>query len=215
MAFETGRYQEADLAPLSSLQHYLFCPRQCALIHLEQIWTENLFTAEGRVLHERAHSEKQETCGHVKRVTGLRLRSLRLGVSGQADVVEFHSQGKEWRPFPVEYKRGRPKKTDADLVQLCAQAMCLEEMLNIPVTEGAIYYGKSKRRLAVAITEELRNETITAALAVHELLDSGQTPAPIFAECCHACSLITACMPDNVQSVQAASSYVERLKNEI
>lgn len=132
-------YSAADLMPISALQHYLFCPRQCALIHLEQIWAENLYTAEGRLLHEKADSGKTEVRGDVKSVTGLLVRSLELGVTGKADVVEFHRREGIWHPFPVEYKRGRPKSHDADKIQLCAQALCLEEMLGLPVPEGALF----------------------------------------------------------------------------
>jgi CRISPR-associated exonuclease Cas4 len=203
-------YQEEALIQLAALRHYMVCPRQCALIHIEQIWHENLFTAEGRILHDSAHSSKTEKRGNIKTVTGLRLRSLRLGLSGQADVVEFHREGKLWRPFPVEYKRGRPKKGLEDMVQLCAQAMCLEEMLAIEVPEGAMYYGKTRRRLPVIMSAELRNITKETSLAVHDLLEQAKTPPPLATERCRPCSLAEACQPA-VQGRQA-SLYVEGLK---
>ena len=142
-------YPEADFIPLSALQHYLYCPRQCAQIHLDRAWEENVFTAEGRILHERAHSGETESRKTVRTVTSLALSSKRLGISGVADVVEFHEGKGSWQPYPVEYKRGRPKKSDADRVQLCAQALCLEEMLDIPVPEGALFYGQTRRRETV------------------------------------------------------------------
>lgn len=205
-------YSESDFIPLSALQHYLYCPRQCALIHLEQIWAENAHTAEGRLLHERAHSGKAETRGDVKTVTGLLLRSVELGLSGQADVVEFHRQDGAWLPYPVEYKRGRPKKHDADQAQLCAQAMCLEEMLGFAVPEGALFYGKTRRRQTVPFTAGLRGEVRKTALAVHELLHKGVTPPPIADERCAACSLLEDCLPETTRRRQAASRYLESLR---
>jgi CRISPR-associated exonuclease Cas4 len=128
-------FAESDLIPLSALQHFVVCPRQCALIHLESVWIENERTAEGRIEHERVDRGGAETRGEVRRAYGVPLRSLRLGLAGKADVVEFHATpgvGQE-RPFPIEHKRGRPKRGDEDRVQLCAQALCLEEMLGVPV----------------------------------------------------------------------------------
>ena len=134
-------YSEDDLLPLSALQHLLFCERQCALIHVEQTWVENRFTAEGRIMHERVHEADRESRRDVRLEYSMPMRSLQLGVVGKADVVEFHRDTEDpedlWRPFPVEYKRGKPKKGNYDKVQLCAQALCLEEMLNIEVSAGA------------------------------------------------------------------------------
>ena len=206
------KYAEADFIPLSALQHYLYCPRQCALIHLERIWTENAYTAEGRLLHEKADSGKTETRGDVKTVTGLLLRSAELGLSGKADVVEFHRKDGKWSPYPVEYKRGRPKKHDADRVQLCAQAMCLEEMLGLPAPEGALFYGKTRRRQAVALTAELRDVVRKTALDVHELLRLKVTPPPVADERCAACSLLEDCLPKTMGKRQSASRYLESLR---
>jgi CRISPR-associated exonuclease Cas4 len=209
---EEEMYPEADLVPLSALQHYVFCPRQCALIHVEQIWKENLFTAEGRLLHDKADSGRVEVRGDVKTVTGLPLRSLRLGLAGKADVVEFHRRKGDWHPFPVEYKRGKPKKHNADAIQLCAQALCLEEMLHMPVTEGALFYGKTRRRLAVSLDTSLRETTTAIAGAVHALLQSGVTPPPVADERCGTCSLAEQCLPGPLVRQGAAGRYLEALR---
>ena len=156
-------YTEDDLLPLSALQHLLFCRRQCALIHIEQAWVENLYTAEGRIMHERVDSGGETPRGDVRVEYSVPLRSLWLGVTGKADVVEFHRKtgtGKTkramWLPFPVEYKRGKPKKGNYDKVQLCAQAMCLEEMLDAEIPCGALFYGKTRRRQDVMFDHALR-----------------------------------------------------------
>ncbi len=152
------REVEDALIPLSALQHYLFCPRQCALIHVEQLWAEDAATAEGQLLHAKADAARPETRPGVRVARGLAVRSLALGVTGRADVVEFRAAGADGRgqPFPVEYKRGRPKAHRADEVQLCAQAICLEEMFGLPVPEGALFYGETRRRHPVAFDGELR-----------------------------------------------------------
>jgi len=194
-------YAESDLVPLSALQRYMFCPRQCALIHLEQIWEENRLTAEGRILHERVDEGGAEKRRDVKRVFALPIRCLRLGLVGKADVVEFHRQADgTWRPYPVEHKRGRRKQEDWDRVQLCAQALCLEEMLNVSVPEGALFYGKEQRREVVAISEALRRETEEVAAAVHRMLAEGRTPPPEYAPKCESCSLVEVCLPQKVGS---------------
>src|SRR5690606_16422424 len=138
-------YAEKDFLPISALQHLLFCERQCALIHIEGLWAENRLTVEGQHLHEKAHAGRGETRPGVRIARGLAIRSERLGIAGYADIVEFHADEQSGlaKPFPVEYKRGRPKRHDADLVQLCAQAMCLEETLNTSVTAGALFYGST------------------------------------------------------------------------
>lgn len=192
-------YAEDDLIPLSALQHFLFCSRQCALIHVEQVWEENRLTAEGRILHERVDLGGAEKRRDVKRVFALPIRSLRLGLSGKADVVEFHLQTNGvWHPYPVEHKRGRRKSADWDRVQLCAQALCLEEMLEVPVPDGALFYGKEQRREAVTFDERLRQETENTARAVHELLAAGRTPAAEYSAKCDNCSLIDVCLPRGV-----------------
>ncbi len=170
MVLQTGQDDEDGL-PLSGLQHLAFCPRQWALIHLEQAWAENRLTAEGRLLHERA-----DLPGHVRRhqvrtVRGLTLLSRRLRLTGRADVVEFRPE-----PYPVEYKRGKRKPTDCDLVQLCAQALCLEEMLSVTVPHGAIFYGEPRRRLDVEFSPALRVRTEELATTMHRLYEAHETP---------------------------------------
>jgi len=205
-------YPAADLIPISALQHFAVCPRRCALIYVEQLWEENLYTAEGRLLHARADSGKVEIRGDVKTVTGLPLRSLALGLTGKADVVEFHRRDGIWHPFPVEYKRGRAATYNADAVQLCAQALCLEEMLNLPVPEGALFYGKTRRRRAVSLDASLRELTASIAGAVHALLQGGRTPPPVADERCGACSLAGQCLPRPLARQGAAGRYLESLR---
>jgi CRISPR-associated exonuclease Cas4 len=188
---------EGDLIPLSALQHQLFCPRQCALIHIEQVWSENRFTAEGRLLHERTDTPGHEARRCVRTVMSMPLASRALGVSGIADVVELH-RGEEgsWRPYPVEYKRGKPKAHRADEVQLCAQAICLEEMFGCSLVEGALFYGQTRRRVVVALDEELRGLTAHVASEARNLIAGGRTPEPVYnAKRCGACSLIDLCRP--------------------
>lgn len=204
----TRVFTEDDLLPLSALQHLLFCERQCALIHLEQIWVENPLTAEGRQLHERVDSGVGESRGDVHVARGLPLRNLRLGLSGKADVVEMHrlvgdEPGFElpgltgrWRAFPVEYKRGKPKSHRADEVQLCAQALCLEEMLGAAVPAGALFYAQTRRRLELAFDSSLRQLTEETAASLHRLIASGTTPMPVREPKCDRCSLLEVCMPD-------------------
>jgi CRISPR-associated exonuclease Cas4 len=202
-------YAESDLLPLSALQHLVFCERQCALIHIEQLWAENRLTAEGRQLHERVHEQESESRGDVRIVRGLRIRSLRLGLIGVADVVEFHHQpdGAE-QPFPVEYKRGRPKPGRCDEVQLCAQAMCIEEMLATPISTGAIFYGQPRRRLEVSLCTGLRDETEALAARLHLLQQSGHTPPPVYEKKCDQCSLLALCLPK--AACKRASAYLHR-----
>lgn len=194
--------EDDDLLPLSALQHLAFCPRQCALIHGERAWAENRFTAEGRILHERADSGEGETRRTLRVARGVCLASRRLGLSGIADVVEFHCETTMpedppvWRPFPVEYKRGKPKSHDADRIQLCAQALCLEEMLDIPVPEGALFYGKPRRREVVAFSPELRRRVEDLAARLHALLRETGLPPPLSGDArCDACSLVEICRP--------------------
>ncbi|MDY6827715.1 MAG: CRISPR-associated protein Cas4 [Bacillota bacterium] len=205
-------YTEDQLLPLSGLQHLLFCNRQCALIHVEQTWVENRFTAEGRIMHDRVHEADRESRGNVRIETSMPMRSLRLGVVGQADVVEFHlDTGNDedlWRPFPVEYKRGKPKKDNCDRVQLCAQALCLEEMLHIEVPEGALFYGKTRRRQDVIFDAILRKETEDAAKRLHELFDSGRTPKPVYKKKCDTCSFIRLCLPKTFEKKSSVNEYL-------
>ena len=208
-------YNEDDLIQLSALQHYAFCSRQCALIHVEQVWSENRLTAEGRIMHEHVHDEGDESRGDVRIERGASLRSLRLGLIGKADVVEYHRQADgTWQAFPVEYKRGKPKPDHSDKIQLCAQAICLEEMLNVSIPAGALFYGKTRRRLDVDFDEALRQETEAAAIKTHELIDAGITPAPVYAKRCESCSLMAECMPKTIQKKRTVESYLKRMLDE-
>lgn len=211
---------------LSALQHYLFCPRQCALIHVEGVWSENYLTAVGRQLHERVDRKGSETRKDVHLATALRLVSNRLGLTGVADMVEFHRQDSQhdvngmcvavrlpgligfWRPFPVEYKRGAPKSHRADEVQLCAQALCLEEMLGVSITAGALFYGETRRRTDVLFDAELRSLTEGIAAKVHELMRMGETPSPVLAKGCKACSLFDQCRPEDVGGCESARRWI-------
>lgn len=209
-------YTEDNLLPLSALQHLVFCPRQCALIHIERAWSENFFTAQGRVLHERVHQENAERRRGLRVEYGMPLRSLRLGLAGKADVIEFHRQLDEtWRPFPVEYKRGRQKSDNRDAVQLCAQALCLEEMLNVFVPRGAIYYGKERQRNEVEFDENLRTETENTAGRLRRLIESGQTPPPVYEKKCDTCSLLHVCLPKTIQSKKSVSGYLADMVKEL
>jgi CRISPR-associated exonuclease Cas4 len=179
------------------LQHHLFCPRQCALIHVEGLWAEDAATAEGRILHERVDAGGHEMRPGVRVARGLSIRSLALGVAGRADVVEF--QGRPPQPFPVEYKRGKPKAHRADEVQLCAQAICLEEMFEQEVDEGALYYGVTRRRLAVRFDGELRALTARVAAEARANIAAGRTPLPVLTPACRRCSLMGVCQPAKLE----------------
>lgn len=214
-------YNEDDLLPLSGLQHLMFCERQWGLIHIEQQWEENRLTAEGRVIHERAHDAGTESRPGIRTARGLRLRSLRLGLVGQADVVEFHrSEGgiilpgvaEAWRPLPVEYKRGKPKQDACDEVQLCAQALCLEEMFSAEISNGALYYGEPRRRTEVLFGSELRAQTESLAARMHHLYASAKTPPPVYEPKCDKCSLIARCMPRLLAKPPAVARYLARAK---
>ncbi|MEW5963035.1 MAG: CRISPR-associated protein Cas4 [Pseudomonadota bacterium] len=199
-----------DLIALSALQHYLYCPRQCALIHVEQLWSENRFTAEGRVLHEATSEIGTEKRRGVRVVTAMPLVSRRLGVSGVADLVELH-QGADgrWRPFPVEYKRGKPKAHRADEVQLCAQAMALEEMFGVTLEDGALFYGETRRRVPVLLDAALRQLTTDVAMAARRLISEGKTPLPTFEKRkCGNCSLLELCQPRRLQRPEPASAWL-------
>jgi CRISPR-associated exonuclease Cas4 len=209
-------FEEDDFVMISALQHYVFCPRQCALIHIEQVWTESRLTAEGRLMHERVHEEGNESRGSVRITRGLPLRSARLGLVGVADVVEFHRQDKGiWHPFPVEYKRGKPKPDHSDTIQLCAQALCLEEMLSVSVPTGALFYGQTRRRLDVSFTDVLRNETERAAEEAHRIINSGMTPAPVYGKRCKNCSLVGQCLPNRTGKESSVRRYLERMVKEL
>lgn len=185
-----------DLVPLSALEHYLYCPRQCALIHVERLWAENRQTAEGRLLHDRVDTPQIERRHGIRTITAMPLSSAELGIAGVADVVEFKVEEGGEHPVPVEYKRGSPKAHRADEVQLCAQALCLEAMFGCRVAEGALFYGQTRRRQAVVFDDELRRLTLETIQATREMIRVGQTPmASYLAKRCDACSLVELCQP--------------------
>ncbi len=205
---------EPEIIYLSRLQHYLFCPRQYALIELENIWAENQFTAEGQVLHQRVNQADQEKRGDIRTVWALRLSHVELGIEGVADVVEYHKQadGSE-TPFPIEYKRGKPKTHRADEVQLCAQALCLEDMHGITVPEGALFYGEVRRRHAVIFDTELRDLTLKTILACRAIVQTQCTPVADYqAKKCNACSLIDLCHPKGFK--KSAAAWLAKQLNE-
>lgn len=200
---------EDALIPLSALQHQLFCPRQCALIHVEGLWAEDGATAEGRVLHERVDAGKPDRRPGVRVVRAMAIRSLALGVAGKADVVELH--GAPARPYPVEYKRGRPKAHRADEVQLAAQAIALEEMFAVAVPEGALYYGATRRRTVVTIDPDLRKLTAAVAADTRAMIAAGRTPPPVYDRArCDRCSMIELCRPRRLEHPPDISAWLAR-----
>lgn len=213
-----SEYNEEDYLQLSGLQHFIFCRRQWALIHLENQWAENERTARGQILHEKAHGCDVEVRGNKIIARGLRIRSRRLGVSGQCDVVEFIRAGEGislsgreglYSVLPIEYKHGSPKKSDADRAQLCAQAMCLEDMLSCSITEGAIFYGEIRHRETVRFTPSLRDLVTISLLEMHELFKRGHTPKSKGGKHCQACSLKELCLPALLRK-KSVKAYLER-----
>ena len=189
--------EQDDPIPLSALQHAVYCQRQAALIHIERQWEENRFTAEGRVLHDVAHDPVDRKRGNIRRVTALPLTCRRLNLSGVADIVEFRAGVDGETAYPVEYKRGKAKLHRADEVQLCAQALCLEEMTGRAVPEGALFYAEVRRRVSVPFDAALRRLTEETALQFSALFAAGRTPPAIYrADRCRACSLIDVCRPN-------------------
>jgi len=202
---DKGFEEQDDALPISGLQHLAFCPRQWALIHLEQVWVENGRTAEGRLLHERADLPGESRRASVRTVRGMWLRSERLHLTGRADIVEFRPA-----PFPVEYKRGKSKPNDCDTVQLCAQALCLEEMLQTAIPGGAIFYGNPRRRLEIDFTSQLRSRTEALAATMHRLYRNRETPAATPGPYCQSCSLVDICLPEATAKQDGAAGWVEQ-----
>jgi CRISPR-associated exonuclease Cas4 len=197
---------EAALIPLSALQHHLFCPRQCALIHVEGLWAEDIATAEGRLLHEKVDAGRPETRPGIRVARGIALRSWALGVAGRADAVEF--RGRPPQPFPVEYKRGKPKAHRADEVQLCAQAICLEEMFGTVVPEGALFYGTTRRRVSVTFDAALRSLTAQVAAGARNNIARQYTPPAIYGPGCRNCSLQELCQPARLQKPPRVAAWL-------
>ena len=216
--------REEDWLQLSGLQHFAFCRRQWALIHFEDQWAENFRTVDGSLMHENAHDQGfRESRGDVLIVRGLAVHSAQLGISGQCDVVEFHQdpdgislQGREgtWRPYPIEYKRGKPKDGPADALQLCAQAMCLEEMLCCAIQEGAIYYGETRHRTVVPLTQDLRSQVRDSLVEMHDLYQKHYTPKVKPTKACNACSLKDLCLP-KLMRVKKVADYLTGAMEEL
>lgn len=212
-------YPEEEFLQLSGLQHFRFCRRQWALIHIEQQWAENFRTTDGAIFHENAHNgEMTESRGDLLITRDMRVFSAALGISGACDVLEFHrgesgiplrNRDGLWQPFPVEYKRGKPKTHNADELQLCAQALCLEEMLCCEIPKGALYYGEPRRRTDVVFTPELRQEVRSLLEEMHALYARGHTPKVKAGKNCNACSLKELCLPKLMKS-RSVTAYLRR-----
>ena len=218
-------YREEDFLLLSGIQHFSFCRRQWALIHIEQQWKENLKTVEGNIVHENCHDEHFfEKRGDLLITRGIRIFSRIMGVTGQCDVVEFykseegcllHGYGGYWLPYPVEYKRGKSKSIDADRLQLCGQAMCLEEMLGTTINKGAIYYHESNRREEVQLTDSLRKKVKDLLAEMHEYYSRGYTPVVKAKSGCASCSLKEICMPVICNKINVDSYYSKFLNEDM
>lgn len=184
-------WRDEDLVLISALEHWSYCPRQCGLIHLEQTYDENIFTLRGNRVHKRAHSETVQTEDGVRVTRGVPLWSDRLGLVGKSDIIEWHGE----TPYPVEYKAGKRRNWVHEVVQLCAQALCLEEMLGRAVPAGAIYYAGSRRRREVTFTADDRQAVEQATVAIRTMLESDELPLAVDDARCPNCSLIDACAP--------------------
>ena len=211
-------YREEDYLMLSGLQHFAYCRRQWALIHIEQQWAENERTVDGQIFHSVAHDKARiEKRGELLITRGLPVKSAKLGMSGVCDVVEFHKSEEGvslasyeglWQPYPVEYKKGLPKLNEADEMQLCGQAICLEEMLLCRIPGGSLFYGENRRREPVEFTEELRGKVYDMAKEMHVQWDKGYTPRVKPQKGCNACSLKEICVPTLVR-VKSVSAFIE------
>lgn len=215
-------YREEDYLMLSGLQHFAFCHRQWALIHIEQQWSENYRTADGRIMHIKAHdSELREKRGDIVITRAMQISSAELGISGECDVVEFHKSPNgiyisgldgRYNVIPVEYKRGQPKENNCDELQLCAQVMCLEEMLCCDIPEAYLYYGETRRRHTVVLDESLRNKTAAMIHEMHQLYERQHTPKVKRTKACNACSLKDICLPV-LNKERSAAEYIMRTFN--
>ncbi len=214
-----GRYSEDQLLPLSGIQHLSYCPRQWALIHVEQQWIENVLTYTGQIVHEKVHNTtSMESRGDTLLVRSMHISSTALGLYGVADMVEFTRGARGvvlprkkglWWPRPVEYKAGKSKEMSCDRVQLCAQAICLEEIYGIEIDEGCIYYDRVNRRETVRFCEELRKETADLAERMHDLYRRGITPPAVPNKGCQRCSMVDVCLP-TISRKSSLSSYLDR-----
>lgn len=212
-------YKEEDFLLLSGIQHFSFCRRQWALIHIEQQWQENLRTIEGQILHEKTHDNTiKEKRGDLIISRGMAIFSRSLGLTGTCDVVELHRNpdgvnifGRDgtYKPVPVEYKRGKPKEDESDMLQLCAQAMCLEEMLLCRIPEAFLFYGETKRRLKIILDDGLRVRVSTMVREMHQLYEKKHTPKVKASKACKACSLVEICMPKLCKN-PSVSYYIKK-----
>lgn len=213
-------YNEEDFLQLSGLQHFIFCPRQWALIHIENQWAENKKTVDGEFFHQKAHdSTSHEKRGDILVTRGMYIHSRYLGITGQCDIVEFHRDEKgvalakekgKWLPFPIEYKRGRAKNDLSDKAQVCAQAMCLEEMCCCDIHQGAIFYGEPRRRLEFEFSKDLRDTVRDSLKKMHELYQKGKTPRAKYRPVCDSCSLKEMCVPE-LSSRESVNAYITRM----
>ncbi len=201
-------YEESELIPISALQHFAFCPRQCALIFLEGIWKDNSLTMQGTNLHRRAHTSGLESRPNIHRMFNMPLRSLRLGLIGISDVVMKDRSGSY---IPLEYKHGRPKMKEMDTIQLCAQALCLEEMMGKIIDKGYIFYFGTRKRIEVIFDEKLRDQTLKTIEEVRNLFQSNETPLPVFSTKCKSCSLVDQCLPSTIEKPQKVQSYLFKI----
>ncbi|MEF9939330.1 MAG: CRISPR-associated protein Cas4 [Clostridium sp.] len=212
-------YKEDDFLMLSGIQHFTFCPRQWALIHIEQQWKENYFTVDGSILHENAHDQGfTEKRKDILITRGMPVFSRILGINGTCDVVEFHRDKSGitlynyeglFLPVPIEYKRGKPKEHDADALQLCAQAICLEEMLVCRIEKGYLYYGETKRRQEIWFDNELRNKVVEICGKMHEYYEKQFTPKVKTSKACNSCSLAEICLPQ-LNRITSVKAYIEQ-----
>ena len=217
-------YAQDDYLMISGIQHFKFCRRQWALIHIEQQWEENVHTTVGELMHKRAHDpELKEKRKGLIVARALPVSSRKLGISGTCDVVEFrqcedgiklHGHRGQYSVYPIEYKKGRPKLTEEDCLQLAAQAMCLEEMFSTPILEGAIFYGETRRRESIAITEELRREVQNCFREMHGYYERQYTPKVRYNKSCNACSLKEICLPKLGKAVSVKAYIYQMLKEE-
>ena len=217
-------YSEDEYLMLSGIQHFCFCRRQWALIHLEQQWAENVRTVDGEIFHKNAHDkERHETRGNQIIVRGMPVSSATLGISGECDVVEFHRSetgvsihGKPgtYEIIPIEYKRGEAKKDDCDRLQLAAQAMCLEEMFSTTISEGALYYGETRRRENITFSQELRDEVKEIFQEMHQYYERGYTPKVKKSKACNSCSLKEICLPKLEKTISVSDYIAQALKED-
>jgi len=205
-------FTEDDFILISALQHYVYCPRQCALIHVEDAWNENVFTVRGNILHEKVDTDTYETRGTKKTIRGLRIHSFQFGLVGRCDVVEFRDLKTGEEVMPVEFKSGEPKEDISDRVQLCAQVFCLEEMLNAKITQGTFFYGKIRRRNVVEIDNELRAQTESIIASVRKIVSKKIIPLAEYSAKCRNCSLQDICQP-KAMNKRKLKQYMNGLYN--